>query len=138
MSNAWSVGDGRWLGWINEHEGGDRDGSAWLFEPNTSQWIELPCAHDHQVWLATGLRNAGFASLGILLNGRQVSDYNGAALMINAFLRAKALRADWGYDAVWFRAAQEQRGITPCIPSKTNRKVPIPNDTAFYAQRHKV
>jgi len=52
--------------------------------------------------------------------------------MIDAFPRAKALLADRGYDADWFRAAFEQRGITPCIPSKTNRKVPIPHDTALY------
>ena len=43
-----------------------------------------------------------------------------------------------GYDADWFRAALEQRGITPCIPPKSNRKVPIPHDTALYRQRHKV
>jgi len=67
-----------------------------------------------------------------------MSDYKGAALMIDAFPRAKALLADRGYDADWFRAALEQRGITPCIPSKTNRKVPIPHDAALYRQRHKV
>ncbi|MGY6552734.1 MAG: transposase [Erythrobacter sp.] len=46
--------------------------------------------------------------------------------------------ADLGYDANRFRAALEQRGITPCIPSKTNRKVPIPHDTVLYQERHKV
>jgi len=74
----------------------------------------------------------------ILLSEGQMSDYKGAALMIDALPRAKALLADRGYDADWFRAALEQRGITPCIPSKTNRKVPIPHDTALYRQRHKV
>ena len=74
----------------------------------------------------------------MLLSEGQMSDYKGAALMIDAFPRAKALLADRGYDADWFRAALEQRGITPCIPSKTNRKVPIPHDTALYRQRHKV
>jgi transposase len=44
----------------------------------------------------------------------------------------------WGYDADWFRHALAERGITPCIPSKTNRKVPIPHDTALYRQRHRV
>lgn len=51
---------------------------------------------------------------------------------------ANALLADRGYDADWFRAALEQRGITPCIPSKTNRQVTIPHDTVLYRQRHKV
>jgi transposase len=67
-----------------------------------------------------------------------VSDYKGAALMIDAFPRAKSLLADKGYDADWLRAALEQRGITPCIPSKANRKVPIPHDTVLCRQRHKV
>jgi transposase len=74
----------------------------------------------------------------MLLSEGQMSDYKGAALMIDAFPKAKALLADRGYDANWFRHALAERGITPCIPSKTNRKVPIPHDTALYRQRHKV
>ena len=46
-----------------------------------------------------------------------MSDYNGAALMIDAFPKAKALLGDKGYDANWFRAALAARKITACIPS---------------------
>ena len=74
----------------------------------------------------------------MLLSEGQMSDYKGAALMIDAFPRAKALLADRGYDADWFRRALAERGIAACIPSKTNRKVPIPHDTALYRHRHKV
>ena len=74
----------------------------------------------------------------MLLSEGQMSDYKGAALMIDAFLKAKASLADRGYDADWFRHALAKRGIAACIPSKTNRKVPIPHDTALYRQRHKV
>jgi transposase len=74
----------------------------------------------------------------MLLSEGQMSNYKGAALMIDAFPKAKALLANRGYDADWFRTALEQRGITACIPSKTNRKVPIPHDTVLYRQRHKV
>lgn len=42
------------------------------------------------------------------------------------------------YDADWFRRALAERGIAACIPSKTNRKVPIPHDTALYHQRHRI
>lgn len=59
-------------------------------------------------------------------------------LMIDASPKAKALLADRGYDADWFRHALAERGIAPCILSKTNRKVPILHDTALYRQRHKV
>ena len=74
----------------------------------------------------------------MLLSEGQMSDYKGAELMIDAFPKAKELLADRGYDADWFRAALEQRGITPCIPSKVNRKMHIPHDAALYRQRHKV
>jgi transposase len=74
----------------------------------------------------------------MLLSEGQMSDYKGAALMIDAFPKAKTLLADRGYDADWFRQALIDRGITPCIPSKANRKVPIPHDRVLYRQRHKV
>jgi len=74
----------------------------------------------------------------MLLSEGQMSDYKGAALMIDAFPKAKELLADRGYDADWFRAALEQRDITPCIPSKVNRKMHIPHDAALCRQRHKI
>jgi transposase len=43
-----------------------------------------------------------------------------------------------GYDAGWFRNALAERGIVACIPSKTNRKIPIYHDRALYRQSHKV
>jgi transposase len=74
----------------------------------------------------------------MLLSEGQMSDYKGAPLMIHAFPKAKVLLGDRGYDADWFRNALIERGITPCIPSKSNRKVPIPHDRKLYRQRHKV
>ena len=67
-----------------------------------------------------------------------MSDYKGAALMMQALPPAKAMLADRGYDADWFREALLARGIAPCIPSKTNRKAQIPHNKALYKQRHKV
>ena len=49
-----------------------------------------------------------------------------------------AMLGDKGYDADWLRAALMARGITPCIPSKANRTIPIPHDRALYRQRHKI
>jgi len=59
----------------------------------------------------------------MLLSEGQMSDFNGAALMIGAFPKAKTLLGDKGYDADWFRNALADQGITACIPSKANRKV---------------
>jgi transposase len=51
---------------------------------------------------------------------------------------AKVLLADRGYDADWFREALIARGIEACIPSKSNRKIPIPHDKVRYRNRHKI
>ena len=67
-----------------------------------------------------------------------MSDYMGAALMFDALPTATAMLGDRGYDADWFRGALTAKGITPCIPSKINRKVPIPHDRTLYRQRHKI
>jgi transposase len=74
----------------------------------------------------------------MLLSEGQMSDYKGAALMLGVLPRAKAMLGDRGYDADWFRNALVARGITPCIPSKINRKIQIPHDRTLYRQRHKI
>lgn len=74
----------------------------------------------------------------LTLTEGQASDYKGAALLLDALPPAKAMLGDRGYDANWFRTALDQRGIAPCIPSKINRKVPIPYDRSLYRQRHRI
>lgn len=74
----------------------------------------------------------------MLLSEGQMSDYKGAALMLDALPPAKALLGDRGYDAGWFRNALAARGIVPCIPSKSNRKILIAHDRILYRQRHKI
>ena len=81
----------------------------------------------------------------MMLSEGQVSDYEpvlsevegGVASMIDALPKAKAMLGDRGYDADWFREALATR-IAPCIPSKANRKVPIPHDRNLYRERHKI
>ena len=74
----------------------------------------------------------------MLLSEGQKSDYKSAALMIDDLPPAQAMLADRGYDADWFRAALAARGIDACIPSRINRKIPIPYDQTLYRQRHKI
>ena len=74
----------------------------------------------------------------MLLTEGQTSDYKGAALMLEALPKAKAMLGDRGYDADWFRAALRAKGIAPCIPSKANRKIPIDHDRMLYRQRHRI
>jgi len=68
----------------------------------------------------------------------QTSDYIGAAARLSTLPKAKALLADRGYDADWFRNALIARDIQPCIPSRKNRKVAIPHYPTLYKTRHKI
>jgi transposase len=52
--------------------------------------------------------------------------------------KARQLIGDRGYDADWFRQALAARGTAPCIPSKSNRTIPIPHGPTLYRQRHKI
>ena len=67
-----------------------------------------------------------------------MSDYKGAALMLDALPKARTMIADRGYDADWLRHALTTRGIEPCIPSKSNRKVQIPHNRVLYRQRNRI
>ena len=74
----------------------------------------------------------------MLLTEGQMSDHNGASLLLSALPRAKELLADKGYDSNWFRAALTERGITPCIPPRKNRNIQYHYDKDLYRQRHKI
>ena len=74
----------------------------------------------------------------LLLSEGQMSDYKGAFLLLDALPKAKELLGDKGYDSNWLRAALIERGITPCIPPRSNRKVQIEYDKQLYRQRHKI
>ncbi|EDZ42178.1 ISSpo7, transposase [Rhodobacteraceae bacterium HTCC2083] len=45
-----------------------------------------------------------------------MSDYTGAAALMNGLPKADWLLADRGYDADWFHEALVGRGTKPCIP----------------------
>lgn len=50
----------------------------------------------------------------------------------------KVLIADRGYDANAIREAMAARGVTPIIPARRNRKVPIPIDGNIYVLRNRI
>ncbi len=74
----------------------------------------------------------------MFLSAGQTSDYIGARALLSSLPSAKALLADRGYDADWFRNTLIERHILPCIPSRKCRKVPIPHDAVLYRQRHRI
>ena len=74
----------------------------------------------------------------MFLSAGQTSDYIGARALLSSIPQAGVLLGDRGYDADWFRNALTETGISPCIPSRRSRKVPIPHDADLYRQRHKI
>ena len=54
--------------------------------------------------------------ISFFITAGQVSDYTGAAALLDELPKAKWLLADRGYDADWFREALQVKGITLCIP----------------------
>ena len=82
--------------------------------------------------------DAAGSPLRMFLTAGQRSDYIGARALLNGLPPAEHMLADRGYDADWYREALEDKGITPCIPSRKNRKVPIPYDESRYRKRHKI
>ena len=70
--------------------------------------------------------------------GQRTSDYVGAAGLLRLMPRVNRLLAGRGYDADWFRSALIDMDITPCIPSRKNRKVQVAHDAALSKKRHKI
>ena len=74
----------------------------------------------------------------MVLSAGQTGDTIGARALVGDLPPAEVLLADRAYDANWLRKALQDMGIAPCIPSKKNRKVPIPHDPVLYKRRHKI
>ena len=52
--------------------------------------------------------------LSFFMTAGQVSDYIGAAALLDELPKAQWLLGDRGYDADWFRDALQKKGIKPC------------------------
>ncbi len=63
--------------------------------------------------------------LSFFMTAGQVSDYTGAAALLDDLPKAQWMLADRGYDADWYRDALQAKGIMPCIPGRNSRNVPI-------------
>ena len=72
------------------------------------------------------------------LTAGQVSDYTGAAALLNSLPEADWLLADRGYDADWFREALADRGTRPCIPGRKSRNKEVRYDKRRYRHRNRI
>ena len=62
--------------------------------------------------------------ISFFMTAGQVSDYTGAAALLDGLPKADWLLGDRGYDADWFCDALDEKGITPCIPGRKSRTSP--------------
>ena len=72
------------------------------------------------------------------LTAGQRSDFQGADVLLPCLPTAKVLIADRGYDSAKVRKIVEDQKIEVCIPSRKNRKDPIPYCKTTYKKRYKV
>jgi transposase len=68
----------------------------------------------------------------------QVSDYTGAAALMNGLPEAEWLLTDRGYGADWFREALIDKGTKPCIPGRKSRKKTVKYDKRRYTRRNRI
>jgi transposase len=73
----------------------------------------------------------------LALTPGQAADITQAEPLLET-LEPDAVIADKGYDSDALVRTLEQRGITPVIPPKANRKEPRPTDFALYRERNLV
>lgn len=76
--------------------------------------------------------------LSFSITAGQISDYTGAAALLDDLPKAQWMLADRGYDAEWFRDALEQKGIKPCIPGRKSRSFPVKYDKRRYKRRNRI
>ncbi|GBR53486.1 transposase [Neokomagataea thailandica NBRC 106555] len=76
--------------------------------------------------------------LSFFMTARQISDYTGAAALLDSLPAAQWMLGDRGYDADWFRDALEEKGIKPCIPGRKSRGKPVKYDKRKYKRRNRI
>jgi transposase len=76
--------------------------------------------------------------LSFFMTAGQISDYTGAAALLDRLPKAQWLLADRGYDADWFREALQAKGIKLCIPGRKSRARPIKHDKRRYKCRNRI
>lgn len=76
--------------------------------------------------------------ISFFMTAGQVSDYTGAAALLDTLPKAQWMLADRGYDADWFRDALQEKGITPCIPGQKIRNKTVKYDKRRYKRRNRI
>ena len=84
------------------------------------------------------IADANGGPLSFFMTAGQVSDYTGAATLLDDMPKAQWLLGDRGYDADWFRDALQAKGIEPRIPGRQSRNEPVKYDKRRYRCRSRI
>ena len=84
------------------------------------------------------IADANGRPLSFFMTAGQVSDYTGAAALLDDMLGAQWLLGDRGYDANWFRDPLKAKGIQTCIPGRKSRNEPVRYDKRRYRRRSRI
>jgi transposase len=76
--------------------------------------------------------------ISFFMTAGQVSDYTGAAALLDSLPKAQWMLADRGYDADRFRDALQEKGIRPCIPGRKSRGKVVRYDKRRYKRRNRI
>ncbi len=84
------------------------------------------------------LTDANGRPISLFMTAGQVSDYTGAAALLDILPSAQWLLGDRGYDADSFTEALQAKGITPCIPGRKCWSEPFLKDKRRYKSRNRM
>ncbi|HEY0959733.1 MAG TPA: IS5 family transposase [Novosphingobium sp.] len=84
------------------------------------------------------ITDANGRPLSFFITAGQISDYTGAAALLDDLPKAKWLLGDRGYDADWFRGALQAKGIKPYIPGRKSRLQLVKYDKRRYKRRNRI
>ncbi len=76
--------------------------------------------------------------LSFFMTAGQVSDYTGAAALLDDLPKAQWMLADRGYDADWYRDALQAKGIIPCISGRKSRLITVKYNKRRYTSRSRI
>ena len=74
----------------------------------------------------------------LFVSAGQVSDYIGAAALLDSLPRVEWLLGDRGYDADWFSDALKDKGIQACIPGRKPRTKTVTYDKRRHKRRNRI
>ncbi|CDG38894.1 Mobile element protein [Asaia bogorensis] len=73
--------------------------------------------------------------LSFFMTAGPISDYTGAAALLDSLPAAEWLLADRSYDTDWFKDGLEEKGVRPCIPGLRSRTTPMSYNKRKYWHR---